>query len=109
GRRDPPPAVVRRGRRGAQLHARCGAPAPRPAGALRADPPARAADGCSAARAHDAEGGSDPGGRGAAGACAMLLDGVEAAVQQVQDTAAGRTGRLRVGLAATASLDLTPL
>ena len=38
-----------------------------------------------------------------------LLDGVEAAVQQVQDTAAGRTGRLRVGLAATASLDLTPL
>lgn len=39
----------------------------------------------------------------------MLLDGVEAAVQQVQDTAAGRTGRLRVGLAATASLDLTPL
>src|ERR687896_74155 len=39
----------------------------------------------------------------------LLLDGVEAAVQQAQDTAAGRTGRLRVGLAATASLDLTPL
>ena len=39
----------------------------------------------------------------------LLLEGVEAAVQQAQDTAAGRTGRLRVGLAATASLDLTPL
>lgn len=38
----------------------------------------------------------------------VLLDGVEAAVQQTQDTAAGRTGRLRVGLAATSSLDLTP-
>ena len=38
-----------------------------------------------------------------------LLDGFETAVQQVKDTAAGRTGRLRVGLAATASLDFTPL
>jgi len=38
-----------------------------------------------------------------------LLDGVASAVQQVQDTAAGRTGRLRVGLGATASLDLAPV
>src|SRR5918992_4011556 len=38
-----------------------------------------------------------------------LLDGVEAAVQHVQDTAAGRPGRLRAALAATAWLALTPL
>ena len=39
----------------------------------------------------------------------MLLDGVTDAVQLARDTALGRTGRLRVGLLATASLDLTPV
>ena len=38
-----------------------------------------------------------------------LLDGVADAVQLARDAAVGRTGRLRVGLLATASLDLTPV
>ena len=37
-----------------------------------------------------------------------LLDGVADAVQLARDAALGRTGRLRVGLLATAALDLTP-
>ena len=38
-----------------------------------------------------------------------LLDGVADAVQFARDAAVGRTGRLRVGLLATAALDLTPV
>ena len=38
-----------------------------------------------------------------------LLDGVADAVQIARDAALGRTGRLRVGLLATAALDLTPV
>ena len=38
-----------------------------------------------------------------------LLDGVAEAIQLARDAALGRTGRLRVGLLATAALDLTPI
>jgi DNA-binding transcriptional LysR family regulator len=38
-----------------------------------------------------------------------LLDGVADAVQLARDAALGRAGRLRVGLLATAALDLTPV
>src|SRR5215213_8371045 len=67
GARDAPVALLRRRRRGAELHAGGGAAARCPAGAERADPPAGAGAGRGAATAHDASGRVDAGGGGLPG------------------------------------------